>query len=429
MAQQLINLGSAPNAGNGDQLISGGFKTNANFTELYGQTGNYYQLSNPSGYVGSTFVTNASGILQTQINANGVTIASLTGATGSLQTTVTSNTASIASHTASIASITAATGNYATILYVSGVSGVLQNAITTIPSAGNAVFVTGDQTIGGNKTFTGIFTSTSTNVRPGIQVTTANALGTGTIIDVTKALNTVSVSGARTFSFSATPTGDSWFSLEMTEKSGVMQAINIPSSFSVNLGATRSGFSLAASSKANLTWHYDGSVYNLYGDPVFISDLTIKNTPVAADLLQIQDSAVSGSIKGATISSLQIGAFQVTGQLPIANGGTNASTVAGAMVNLTPSSVSITGTNIDWSTAGSFYKNPLTSNTTFTFSNAVDGRSIMVAITNTGSFTATWPALSWPSGASPTQTTGAHTDVYTFLKINSTIYGNTVQNF
>ena len=37
MSQQLINLGSAPNDGNGDDIRSGGEKINENFTELYGR--------------------------------------------------------------------------------------------------------------------------------------------------------------------------------------------------------------------------------------------------------------------------------------------------------------------------------------------------------------------------------------------------------
>jgi hypothetical protein len=72
----------------------------------------------------------------------------------------------------------------------------------------------------------------------------------------------------------------------------------------------------------------------------------------------------------------------------------------------------------------------LGANTTFTFSNATDGQTIVVALTNTASnYTVTWPTISWTGGVAPTQTIGAKTDVYTFIKIGSTYYGSVVQNF
>ncbi|MCA1590976.1 MAG: hypothetical protein LC734_11465 [Acidobacteria bacterium] len=84
---------------------------------------------------------------------------------------------------------------------------------------------------------------------------------------------------------------------------------------------------------------------------------------------------------------------------------------------------------IDWSVSSVFTKT-LAANTTFTFSNATDGQTIVVALTNTASnYTVTWPTVSWSGGAAPTQTIGAKTDVYTFIRIGSTYYGSAVQNF
>jgi hypothetical protein len=89
----------------------------------------------------------------------------------------------------------------------------------------------------------------------------------------------------------------------------------------------------------------------------------------------------------------------------------------------------ISSTAIDWSAASTFTKT-LSANTTFTFSSATDGQTIVVALTNTASnYTVTWPTVSWAGAASPVQTVGAHTDVYTFIKIGSTYYGSAVQNF
>lgn len=92
--------------------------------------------------------------------------------------------------------------------------------------------------------------------------------------------------------------------------------------------------------------------------------------------------------------------------------------------------VVIPASNIDWSASNTFSKT-LSANTTFTFSNDTDGQTIVVAITNTaGNYTVAWPAaVQWSGGTEPVQTIGAFTDVITFVKIGSTIYGSSVQNF
>jgi hypothetical protein len=92
-------------------------------------------------------------------------------------------------------------------------------------------------------------------------------------------------------------------------------------------------------------------------------------------------------------------------------------------------SLAISVLDIDWSQASIFEKT-LAANSTFTFSNATDGKTIVVALTNTVSnYVVTWPTVAWPGGVPPVQTPGAHTDIYTFVKIGSTIYGNYTQNF
>jgi hypothetical protein len=91
---------------------------------------------------------------------------------------------------------------------------------------------------------------------------------------------------------------------------------------------------------------------------------------------------------------------------------------------------SISAFDIDWSNPNYCFYKTLSANATFTFSNVIEGKTISVAITNTASnFTADWPAgIKWPSGAAPTLTVGAKTDVYTFVRINSITYGASVQN-
>lgn len=93
-----------------------------------------------------------------------------------------------------------------------------------------------------------------------------------------------------------------------------------------------------------------------------------------------------------------------------------------------PVSSLISAFNIDWSLSYSFYKT-LAANSTFTFSNTQDGKTIIVAVTNTaGNFTLAWPTVKWTNGSVPVLTVGAKTDVFTFVKINGILYGSVVQN-
>lgn len=91
--------------------------------------------------------------------------------------------------------------------------------------------------------------------------------------------------------------------------------------------------------------------------------------------------------------------------------------------------VVISASDINWSIAQTFSKT-LAANTTFTFSNVTDGRTIVVAITNTaGNFSVTWPTVKWTGNVAPTQTIGSKTDIYTFCRVGSVTYGSVVQNF
>jgi hypothetical protein len=85
--------------------------------------------------------------------------------------------------------------------------------------------------------------------------------------------------------------------------------------------------------------------------------------------------------------------------------------------------------NIDWST-GNLFTKTLAANSTFTFSNLLSGQTIVVRLTNTASnFTVTWPTVKWPNQTAPTMTTGAFSDVYTFVYDGVNVYGSFVQNF
>lgn len=87
----------------------------------------------------------------------------------------------------------------------------------------------------------------------------------------------------------------------------------------------------------------------------------------------------------------------------------------------------ISASEIDWAAADNHYKT-LAANTVFTFANAADGKQVVVAITGASTYTVTWPTVKWTGGVAPTQSIGSKTDIYTFIQINSVIYGTVVQD-
>lgn len=85
----------------------------------------------------------------------------------------------------------------------------------------------------------------------------------------------------------------------------------------------------------------------------------------------------------------------------------------------------ITGTSINCDSSQIFTKT-LSANTTFTFSNMPVSQWITVFVTNTASnYTVTWSGVTWSGGAAPVQTIGVKTDIWSFIKIGSIIYGAT----
>ena len=86
---------------------------------------------------------------------------------------------------------------------------------------------------------------------------------------------------------------------------------------------------------------------------------------------------------------------------------------------------------INWASANTFWT-ILTGNTSFNFSNQRDGQTITVSVSNTGLawYSGSWPVgTRWSSQIFPQQTSGALTDIYTFINITGAIYGTAVQGF
>lgn len=137
---------------------------------------------------------------------------------------------------------------------------------------------------------------------------------------------------------------------------------------------------------------------------------TSKTTPVDADEFPLANSATSFTLAKLTWANLKATLL----------------TYFNSSYQPINSQSNISASAIDWNFTH-LYKT-LSANTTFTFSNLADGKTIVVAITNTASnYTVTWPTVDWGSAGTPVQRIGAVTDIYTFVRINGTIYGSARQ--
>lgn len=177
-----------------------------------------------------------------------------------------------------------------------------------------------------------------------------------------------------------------------------------------------------------------GSTYDLVGTAELNQSIAYKLEMIAkaADTVVVFDRTDGGSpgLSGNTGSDL-IASGQIVSlfcEVPI-SGWVSNSTVSANY----PSQSAISASSIDWSllgNTGGLYTKTLSANTTFTFSNQTAGQTIVVRLTNTASnYTVTWPTVKWPGGSTPTMTTGAKSDIYTFIFDGTDIFGSAVQNY
>ncbi len=133
-------------------------------------------------------------------------------------------------------------------------------AIQGVATTGSSSYVRATSPTLTTPTISGLFT------HDGAEVVAPNAMG-ALAIDVTKQLNTKSISADSTFTFSATATTNAWFGLHLTNSDTAGHVITIPSSYSMLRNATITTFTIPASSQLWLVWRYDGSTYRLFGEP------------------------------------------------------------------------------------------------------------------------------------------------------------------
>ncbi len=138
-----------------------------------------------------------------------------------------------------------------------------------------------------------------------------------------------------------------------------------------------------------------------------------------------------GSLGIQNVAAVSITGGTITGitDIAVADGGTGASTAAGARVNLRNGSLQPVSNNIDWALSDNFYVS-LGASVVITFSNAQDGQSIMFAVTTPGAYSVTWPGVvEWPNSVIPTASGAGFTDLYAFTRINGVIYGNVIKSY
>lgn len=164
--------------------------------------------------------------------------------------------------------------------------------------------------IGGTVAGAGSFTTLSaTGLRTvvGGKITTASAMG-ALAIDVTKAYNTKSISADSTFTFSGTPgTTNQWFGMFVTNTDGSAHTLTIPSSFSIARAGAITSVIIPANGKLMLVWNYDGSVYNLYGDPPLVSGTgSFALTTSPTFVTPVLGTPTSGNLSACTVDGTNL---------------------------------------------------------------------------------------------------------------------------
>ena len=168
-----------------------------------------------------------------------------------------------------------------------------------------------------------------------------------------------------------------------------------------------------------------GSVTSVGGTGT-VQGLTLSGTVTSSGNLTL-----GGSLSDINLTS------QVTGTLPVANGGTGvtSSTGTGSVVLSSAPTITslaldgayseevyaLTGTALDPAN-GTLQTKTLAANTTFTES-LTSGESLVLMLGAGASYTVTWPTITWVTSAGNVAPTLTANDTFVFWKISTTLYG------
>jgi len=286
-------------------------------------------------------------------------------------------------------------------------------------------------------------------VQSGDNLSVLSGRGYGTSQFATASTGAINIVAGETFTntsnatylqFEATPTGSVTLAEHMrVAATGVTLG---PQSLSTDIHQINGGVNLTTKTITASTYTVDTTTTDniIYTDSTSNTITITLPTATNGRIIMIQDKTGEASTNHITVTppgSITINGVNSSVLLGVNYGGwiftsdgTNWTYYRLAQL---PSVQPISASNIDWSTVGiggGLFTKILSANTTFTFSNATPGQTIVIRLTNTASnYTVTWPSMKWPVQTSPVMTTGAFSDVYTIIYDGTNYFGSYVQNF
>lgn len=299
------------------------------------------------------------------------------------------------------------------------VSGITAGANIQIVGTTSAITIS----LSGNVNTSSVFASSlsGTNIFSGssnLNQVFASKVHTHSISDITNLsarLNTkADLSGATFTGIVEAPSLNATTLSGGTIYSGATDLSDIFSQFASSLGnfLPLSGGTVSGTSKFSII-----SATTLSASTIFVTILS-GMSPINIENVIVQNGTLTASsISASTVSADTVSIFKRSYNIPIVSNATSAQTV-------------------DWSLTNNF-DYTLSANTTFTFSNNINGQSIVMAVTQnsttsgyTSSFSAGTITIKWQNGITPVQTaTTGKTDIFTFIQSNDYIFGSYIQNF